>query len=192
MEIIHLAYLIEVAIILNFALRELNIKDLINVRIETEKRIKSATKSDTIDEVHIKNYIRRLKALIYATPPYKEDGVKINVWDSYWLRVCYWWITTKNASRVSAVSIVINILILYVIVVFHSTQYFYYFLALITLTIIHPLILIFLSNKIKSYLLGEDGGDGKINKLFNHLSKSIKEQEERERLNFKGEKNDNR
>lgn len=185
MEIIHLAYLIEVAIILNFALRELNIKDLINVRIETEEDIKSETKSDTIDEVYIQNCIRRLKALIYATPPYKEDGVKINVWGSNILRLIYGWIIGKKASIFSAVSIVLNIILLYVIVVFHSTQYFYYFLALITLTIIHPLILIFLSNKIKSYLLGKDSNDGKIDELFNHLSKSIKEKQASKKLNFK-------
>lgn len=185
MEIIHLAYLIEVAIILNFALRELNIKDLINVRIKTEKRIKSETKSDTIDEVYIQNCIRRLKALIYADPPYKEDGVKINVWDSNILRLIYGWVIGKKALIFSAVSIVLNIILLYVIVVLHFTQYFYYFLALITLTIIHPLILIFLSNKIKSYLLGKDSNDGKINELFNHLSKSVKESKQVKNLTLR-------
>lgn len=187
MEIIHLAYLIEVAIILNFALRELNIKDLINVRTKIEEKIKTETKSDIIDEVYIKNCIRRLNALIYATPAYKEDGVTINVWDSTILRLIYGWIIGKKSLIFSAASIVLNIILLYVIVVFHSTQYFYHFLALITVTITHPLILIFSSNKIKSYLLGKDSNDGKINELFNHLSKSVKEKKENKKLNFKDE-----
>jgi len=176
MEIIHLAYLIEVAIILNFALRELNIKDLISVRRDTEEKIKLMTNSDTVDESHTKNCTKRIQALIYATPPHVENGAKVDVWSNSVLRWIYGWIIDKKALVLSAISIIINIIILYIIVISHSTQWFYHFLALITLTIVHPLILIFSSNKIKSFLLGDNGDNGKILELLNHLSKSIKEQ----------------
>lgn len=177
MESIHLAYLIEIAIILNFALRELNIKDLINIRIGTEKRIKEITKSDEIIQNYVKNCSVRLRILIYGGSSYLEDGVKVDVWNNNYLRWCYIWITTKKASIFSAVSIIINIIVLYIIVIFHCDEWFYYFLSLITITIIHPLVLVLSSNKIRDFLLSENGSVGKIQELINNLTKSVKESE---------------
>ena len=180
MESIHLAYLIEVAIILNFALRELNIKDLTSIRTKTENQIKSINKSDSITGNYVKNCSKRLQALIYGESSYTEDGSKVKVWDSNYLRICYKWVTTKKALIFSAISIITNIIVLYVIVVFHAEEWFYWFLLLITITIMHPLILLFSSNKIKDFLLGRDGEDGKIKKLTVNLEKSVKEKEESE------------
>lgn len=182
---IHLAYLIEIAVVLNFALRELNIKDLISIKIDTENKIKNINQSDSVTGNPVKNSSNRLQALIYAKPPYEEDGSTVHVWSNCYLRVCYKWATTKKASIASAISIVVNVVVLYIIVIFHANSYFYLFVFLITLTIIHPLVLLFSSNMIKKFLLGGDGEYGKIKELTDNLEKSAKESQVSEpNINF--------
>lgn len=174
MNTFHLVYLIEVAIILNFALRELNLKDLNNLI--------NGAKNDAEDSIRLSNDVyckdryNKLVALIQGKRKCKDsDSSIIIVWNSRFLCNLYNWVRSGYAYHISGFSIILNIVILFYITISNNNTVwvFYTFLALITATIIHSLFLIFFTDNIKKYLAGKGEEDGEVVKLFKDLKKCI-------------------
>ncbi len=172
----HLVYLIEVAIILNFALRELNIKDLINSTRAAQNEANKIIKLN--NSVYCKDRYDKLMTLIQGKRSFKDsDGSPVTVWDNGILCCLYFWIISGIANKISAFSIVLNIAILFWITFNHDNAdwVFYIFSAIIGLTIFHALVLIFSTNSIASYLLGKDNQDGKVAQSYKDLERCVKE-----------------